>query len=232
MTEKYLIGVDLGSSFTKAAIFDTAGQALGDAKRDTHPAQPRAGVAEYDGPRHLTATLGAIKELVDKSGVPPADIAAICFVLARERGRFDPEEALLAGLIHDIGAIAVLTSATRYPGLAANHERLERTIRCLAGDVGAMILREWHFPVVMVSAARDAEFWMREHDGRADLTDLVIVAQAHDRLRLKASDELPPVDEIPAFERVLGGDASPQKSMEIISQSAITAEALRGVLKR
>jgi len=79
MTEKYLIGVDLGSSFTKASIFDTQGNALGDAKRDTHPAQPRPGVAEYDGPRHLTATLGAIKELVDKSGVPSADIAAICF---------------------------------------------------------------------------------------------------------------------------------------------------------
>ncbi len=79
MTEKYLIGVDLGSSFTKAAIFDIRGRALGEAKRDTHPVQPRAGVAEYDGPRHFSATLGAIKELVDKSGVNPGDIAAICF---------------------------------------------------------------------------------------------------------------------------------------------------------
>jgi xylulokinase len=79
MTDKYLIGVDLGSSFTKAAIFDTQGNALGDAKRDTHPAQPRPGVAEYDGPRHFNATLGAIKELVDKSGVSPAEVAAICF---------------------------------------------------------------------------------------------------------------------------------------------------------
>ena len=79
MTEKYLIGVDLGSSFTKASIFDTQGNALGDAKRDTHPVQPRSGVAEYDGPRHLQATLGAIKELVEKSGVAPSDIAAVCF---------------------------------------------------------------------------------------------------------------------------------------------------------
>ena len=79
MIEKYLIGVDLGSSFTKAAIFDTRGHALGEAKRDTHPVQPRSGVAEYDGPRHFSATLGAIKELVDKSAVNPSNIAAICF---------------------------------------------------------------------------------------------------------------------------------------------------------
>jgi len=159
------------------------------------------------------------------------DIAATCFVLARERGKIDPEEALLAGLIHDIGAIAVLTSTTRYPGLAANPERLERTITCLSGDVGAMILREWHFPVVMISAARDAGGWWRDHDGPADLTDLVIVAQAHDRLRRKASENLPPLDEVPAFARVLGRDASPEKSVEIMNQSLATAEALRGVLK-
>ena len=110
MTEKYLIGVDLGSSFTKAAIFDTAGKALGDAKRDTHPAQPRAGVAEYDGPRHFTATLDAIKELVQKSGVPPADIAA---KLEKEIGQpFDKRKVLLEQPIKELGTYTVAVKLT------------------------------------------------------------------------------------------------------------------------
>lgn len=79
MTEKYLIGIDLGSSFTKASIFDTEGNALGEASYDTHPVQPRPGVAEYDGPRHVRATLNAIKELLEKSKVAPAAVAGICF---------------------------------------------------------------------------------------------------------------------------------------------------------
>jgi xylulokinase len=79
MAEKYLIGIDLGSSSTKASIFDTQGNALGDAKRDAHPVQPRPGVAEYDGPHHLQATLAAIKDLVEMSGVAPGDVAALCF---------------------------------------------------------------------------------------------------------------------------------------------------------
>ncbi|MFN8455185.1 MAG: FGGY family carbohydrate kinase [Anaerolineae bacterium] len=79
MTQKYLIGIDLGSSFTKASIFDTEGHALGEASYDTHPVQPRPGVAEYDGPRHVRATLNAIKELLEKSKVPPAAVAGICF---------------------------------------------------------------------------------------------------------------------------------------------------------
>ncbi len=79
MKEKYLIGIDLGSSFTKASLFDTQGNVLGDASVDTHPVQPRPGVAEYDGPTHYRATLNALKEVVEKSNVPPGDIAAICF---------------------------------------------------------------------------------------------------------------------------------------------------------
>ncbi len=78
MTEKYLIGIDIGSSFTKSSIFDIHGNSLGAAKRDTHPDQPRPGVAEYDGPTLLRAILDSLKELMDKSQVSPADVAGIC----------------------------------------------------------------------------------------------------------------------------------------------------------
>jgi HD-like signal output (HDOD) protein len=160
------------------------------------------------------------------------DIAATCFILARERSGVDPEEALLAGLIHDVGAIAVLSSATRYPRLAADPERLERTIACLSGDVGAMILREWNFPPAMAAAARDAESWLREGGLDLDLTDLVIVAQVHDRMRRDDTEGMPRVDEIPAFARVLGAHASPEKSVEVMNQATAVAEALRNVLRR
>ena len=78
MTEQYLIGIDIGSSFTKSSIFDTQGNSLGAAKRDTHPAQPRPGVAEYDAPKLLQAVLDSLKELLDKSGVPPQAVAGLC----------------------------------------------------------------------------------------------------------------------------------------------------------
>ena len=78
MTEKYLIGIDIGSSFTKSSIFDIEGNSLGAAKRDTHPDQPRPGVAEYDGPALLQAVLDSLKELVYKSRVSPGDVAGLC----------------------------------------------------------------------------------------------------------------------------------------------------------
>ncbi len=78
MATTYLIGIDIGSSFTKSTILDTHGNVLGDAKRDTHPVQPRPGVAEYDGPALLAAVYESMRELVDKAGVNPAQVAAIC----------------------------------------------------------------------------------------------------------------------------------------------------------
>ncbi len=77
MTNTYFIGVDIGSSFTKSSIVDSQGTVIADAKRDTHPAQPRAGVAEYDGPTLLGAVYDSIRELLDKSGLAPGEIAAV-----------------------------------------------------------------------------------------------------------------------------------------------------------
>jgi xylulokinase len=78
MTEKYLVGIDIGSSFTKSSIYNIEGNSLGAAKRDTHPDQPRPNVAEYDGPKLLQAILDSLKELMARSGVPPRAVAGIC----------------------------------------------------------------------------------------------------------------------------------------------------------
>ncbi len=73
----YLIGVDLGSSNAKAALFDDEGRALADYSQDIRPHQPRPGVAEYDPPALYKATLTAIRELVQRSGINPREVAAL-----------------------------------------------------------------------------------------------------------------------------------------------------------
>lgn len=78
MAEQYLIGIDVGSSFTKATVFDTRGRVFGDAKHASHLTQPGPGVAEYDGRQLLQATYGAVRDAVEMSKVAPRDVAAIC----------------------------------------------------------------------------------------------------------------------------------------------------------
>lgn len=169
-----------------------------------------------------------MKDLWDHS----VHIAAMCFVLARQVQGLNPEEALLVGLIHDIGTIAVINYAARNPELAADPAALERTISCMRGGLGVLIMREWKFAPAFADAARDAECWLREHEGAADFTDLLIVAQVHERLRRNDTEGLPRLEEIPAFTKVLGEDASPKTSVAVMNQTEALVEVIRSVLSR
>lgn len=169
---------------------------------------------------------GRMRELWKHS----SHIAALCFVLAREIKGMDPEEALLIGLVHDVGAIPILNYAHKYPELTGDAETLESTITRMRGELGAMILRDWRFVPAVVAGARDAENWTRSRQGKADFSDLLIVAQVHERLRKHQIDSLPPLEQISAITRVLGEGASPEKSLEILHDAKAQVNEMRSVL--
>jgi xylulokinase len=73
----YLLGIDVGSSFVKAALFDEAGRACGSAHFANHPTQPQPGVAEYDGEAMLHAILAALRDLLAQAEVDAGQIAAL-----------------------------------------------------------------------------------------------------------------------------------------------------------
>ncbi len=160
------------------------------------------------------------------------NIAATSFVLARATGGVNPGEALLAGLVHDVGAIVVINYAERYPELVSDQSSLERAILCMRAELTATILREWKFAPAVVLAARDAELWQRAQSGAVDFTDILIVAQVHERLRMNDTGDIPQVDAIPAFAKVLGEDATPDKSLAILNQSQMLVDEMRSVLRR
>ncbi len=160
-----------------------------------------------------------------------AQIAALCFVLAREVKGMSAEEALLIGLVHDVGAIAILNYIEAYPDLGANEAELEETIVRMRGELGAMILRQWKFTPPIVAAARDAEDWRRQHNGPADYTDLLVAAQVHERLRKHQLDGLPPLEDISAITRVLGEGATPERSLEILHEAKAQIDEMRSLLR-
>ena len=107
-------------------------------------------------------------------------IAALAQVLGDKVGGFNSHEALLAGLVHDIGGLAVIGYARDFPEVAENPAALESSIQALRSQLGGMILSTWQLPAELVSSAKEAENWYRDHAGPPDYTDLVIVAQLHE----------------------------------------------------
>jgi len=147
-----------------------------------------------------------------------SNIAALCFVLANRLGGHDPEEALLAGLLHDLGAIAAINYIASMPGVDEDTIDTDAVVNRLKGELGSMILRYWGFTPEHVAAARSAEDWLRDHDGASDLADVVIVAQFHQAIIEGKVGTLPPVDEISALTRVFDGEVTPDTSLEILRE--------------
>ncbi len=104
-----------------------------------------------------------------------SQVAAICHALAAF-ARLKPDQALLAGLVHDIGALPIIKRAEDIPELQDNEAMLNAIIQRTHTEIGKAMLGKWEFPQVLVDAAAEHENLTRQHDGPADYADLVTVA--------------------------------------------------------
>jgi len=102
--------------------------------------------------------------------------AAIARLLAVEHKHLDPEQAMLAGLIHNIGALPIILMAEDDDDLFDNPDALFKVIHKMQGEVGAHIFEKWHFPSFMIDVASQCYHFRRTHDGPADYVDIIQVA--------------------------------------------------------
>jgi uncharacterized domain HDIG len=103
------------------------------------------------------------------------EVAAICHALAGQFTKLNPEQALLAGLVHDIGAMPILTKAEDFPELLQDEKALDWVIKELHPRIGGAILRSWNFPPDLVDVAEQHEN-MGYNSAATDFVDVVIVA--------------------------------------------------------
>ncbi len=79
MPKKYLIGVDLGTSATKAALYQINGKLISEASVEVPLFYPSPGVVEQDNEDFYTSAAQTVRKCVESSGVDPHAIAAIAF---------------------------------------------------------------------------------------------------------------------------------------------------------
>ena len=76
---EHIIGVDLGTSVVKAALFDVKGNTVVEASRTMKIHYPEPGCAEQDPLDYLVAAKETIREIIEKSEAPPSTVAAVGF---------------------------------------------------------------------------------------------------------------------------------------------------------
>jgi HD-like signal output (HDOD) protein len=103
-------------------------------------------------------------------------VAAMSHVVARRLTKLNPDSALLAGLLHGVGELYILTRAHKHPALFSDRPVYEEIVRDWHVSVAKALLENWEISEDIVKAISEFEDLDRGHTGPADLSDVLTVA--------------------------------------------------------
>jgi HD-like signal output (HDOD) protein len=117
------------------------------------------------------------------------DVASTCFVLAKRFTRINPDQALLAGLLHVVGRLYIVMRAQDMEDAASVD------MQAVVGDwhatIGKAMLESWGLPDSIRVAVEKQDDFDSEPEGAMSLTDVLITAKYLHRYR-GAMDSAPP----------------------------------------
>lgn len=122
------------------------------------------------------AALKSLRPHLSRLWAHSAKVAAISMVLAHRYTKIAIEQAMLCGLIHDVGVLPIISRAESYPLLFNNPKMLSTVIEDLHGDVGRTILESWNFPKEFAIIAADHDDLKRNSGQTKNLGDIIQVA--------------------------------------------------------
>ncbi len=154
-------------------------------------------------------------------------VAAISHVLATHFTKLKPDEAMLGGLIHDIGALPILARAEKVPELMADKEALDRIIVHLHTQVGKAILQAWNFPSELISVVAEHEDTDRDKAPEADYTDVVLVANLQSYINSTHPHSNADWEHIPALAKL---GLSPEVSIVTMEETAEDVQEVQRLL--
>jgi HD-like signal output (HDOD) protein len=159
-----------------------------------------------------------------------ARLAALSAVLARHLPGFDPDRAMLAGLLQDIGALPLITRLARRRDLLADAPAARRAVADMTPRVGVLLLRQWGMDEQMQAVAASREDWHRDGGPLADLADLVLIARLHAYAGTPLMRGCPRMDQIPAFRKLPVGALTPESSLAVLAAAQEEVAAVHQVL--
>jgi HD-like signal output (HDOD) protein len=123
------------------------------------------------------------------------DVAALCYVLAQKKTKLDPEQALLAGIVHNIGSLPLTLKLNTIPAL-----KEQPKIMALVADVvipklypkaGQLIMQSWHFSPEIIVVAREHLNLARTGSNNIELADLVLIAHQLNKISHIDEEQIP-----------------------------------------
>ncbi len=170
------------------------------------------------------ATSSTVDHLMHQVWSHSTQVAGIASILCKHYTRLRPDQATLAGLVHQIGILPLLSFAEMRPEVLGGGFTLTRIVEHLHPEIGESILQMWEFPPELVAVPK-GHLDLGRHVAQADYVDLVTVANLESQFGTEQALSSEEMEAVTAFGR-LGIKPEALGAEEIRSEKAEAAQAL------
>lgn len=159
------------------------------------------------GQRLLEFRIKGLTEYCQQAWQDSISVAAISSALAKEHG-IDSEQALLAGIVHNIGTLPIILKLNKIEVLKSRPDVLklvaDKVIPKLYPLAGKLILKNWNFTDDIIEIAISHRANNKTPSDNISLSDIVFIAYHLNQLNLNDTDiKLPDsLTQSPAYQKI------------------------------
>lgn len=167
-----------------------------------------------------------MQQLWDRS----AHVSVLSFLIARHCPGFDPEHALMAGLLHDVGAVPIFDYMGRHHPEVSEQE-MHDIVEKLHGVVGELVVGSWNLGPDISQVVRESGLWFRDRPGKADYCDIVVVARLYHMNEEEPEGQVPGYHEVPAFAKLGLDPPNEALKLDIVENARDEMDEMMAVIK-
>ena len=172
--------------------------------------------------------LAPIKDELNRIWRASNEVGAIGHVISKQGGEVQPDQALLAGLLHQIGRLYILLQVQKGHESLRQESEFHDTVATSQAAIGQKILVAWNLPKpICESLVAQDQLLERGGDGFAPLDCILAAAKLRNRLATE-----PDFRELhPEADDVLGAiQVSGQSFVELVANCHDEIETMRQIL--
>jgi len=157
-----------------------------------------------------------IKKKLKECWANSVKVAAIAEVIARGRWRIEPSEALLVGLLHNIGSVPLLNKLAEPKFGEVTENTINQVLINLEPQLSKWIMEHWHLRPDLACVPVLLQDIYKPHAGPANYTDIIQIARLHAIRNTNHPYAKIKWASVPSFQKL---EMTPEESMEAIRQA-------------
>ncbi|SFC52430.1 HD-like signal output (HDOD) domain, no enzymatic activity [Marinospirillum celere] len=177
--------------------------------------------------RHLFKAENAwVKQRMQETWSQGVRVGAIAQMLTLHHPQLSADQALVAGLLHNIGELAILRFIDQDE--TPDPEELEGVLEELMPEAGVLLLKYWNFDPQIIELVAHLNSWQRVTAGEeASLEDLIRISRLHSFIGTENQYRYPRLDEVPAFQKLADKGLTPDFSLTLIEDAKDQVEEIQ-----